>query len=108
VQQPDLSFVKLVLNTPKVQSKIWIPAQLIWRAWTDEILVYNVQSGNTHVLNPMAAQVLDSLQRHPGTVPQVSQKIAADSGVELDDELVSHVERLVADLDELGLVLPLS
>jgi hypothetical protein len=36
------------------------------------------------------------------------KKLPLIMGVELDDDLVAHVERLIANLDELGLVLSLS
>jgi PqqD family protein of HPr-rel-A system len=89
-------------------SKTWKAEQLLWRSWTDEHIVYNVSSGNTHVITPIAVKVLKFLQDIPSTRDQIAQHLVSENGIDLDDELVTYVERLVADLDKLGLVLPLS
>ena len=89
-------------------SRTWKAEQLLWRSWTDEYIIYNVSSGNTHTITPIAAKVLKYLIDIPRTRDQIAQYLASENGIDLDDELIIYVERLVADLDKLGLVLPLS
>ena len=89
-------------------SKSWKAEQLLWRSWANEHIVYNVSSGNTHTISAVAAKVLKLLEESPQTGDQITQYLASDSGLDSDDELAAHVARLVADLDELGLVLSIS
>ena len=86
----------------------WKAEQLLWRSWADENIVYNVSSGSTHTISPIAAKVLKLLEDNPQTGEQITQYLASDCGLDSDDELAAHVARLIADLDELGLVLPIS
>jgi PqqD family protein of HPr-rel-A system len=86
----------------------WKAEQLLWRSWADENIVYNVSSGNTHTISPIAAKVLRRLEDSPHTTHQIAQYLTSESDLDLDDELIAHVERVIEDLDELGLVLPIS
>ncbi len=83
---------------------LWQSTKLIWKSWGDEVLVFNVASGNTHLLSPMAAQVLKSLEKLPLTTSQVAQKLALSANLSVDEEISQQVENLILNLDELGLV----
>jgi len=76
--------------------------------WADEPVVYNVVSGNTHVISPVAAKILRQLEQQPSSAAQLAVTIASEFDVDSDQEVVEHVIRLVSDLDELGLVKPLT
>jgi PqqD family protein of HPr-rel-A system len=88
------------------RSVCWGTYTLLWKRWDDEPIAYNVESGNTHLLNPLAAKILRQLQQHPSTLSRVSHHVAAEVEVDSDEELIEHVERLISNLDELGLVKP--
>jgi PqqD family protein of HPr-rel-A system len=84
----------------------WSTESLFWRRWADEPIVYNLASGNTHVISPIAAKILRQLEQQPSTASQLAENIASEFNVESDQEVVEQVERLITDLDELGLVKP--
>lgn len=84
----------------------WLSRSLLWKQWADESVVYNIESGNTHLINPIAARILRRLEQQPSTVLQLAEYLAAEVNVDADDEVVQHVQRLISDLDELGLVKP--
>jgi PqqD family protein of HPr-rel-A system len=82
----------------------WSTESLLWRQWIDETIVYNPASGNTHVIGPVATKILRRLEQQPSTASQLAESIASEFDVESDQEVVEHVERLVSNLEELGLV----
>ncbi len=89
------------------RSLCWSTESLLWRQWIiDETVVYNVASGNMHVIGPVAAKILRRLEQQPSTASQLAENIASKYDVESDQEVVEHVERLVSNLEELGLVKP--
>lgn len=89
-------------------STYWKSSPFSWRAWGDEFVVFNRLSGSTHLLTAKAAKVLFLLEQRPGSALDLSNQLAADAGIETDSELLGHVESLLAELDELGLVEPVS
>lgn len=70
--------------------------------------MFHIASGNTHVINPLAAHILRALADQPAAPQELSQRIAAEAQLEDDDELLQSVEKLLANLDELGLIEPIS
>ena len=95
------------LQTSARQS--WKPASaLCWKQWHDGTLVFNALSGNTHLLNPTAAMVLRALEQRPANAVELAEQLASQIGVEADEELATQVETLLSNLDELGLIEPIS
>jgi len=88
------------------RSTCWSTESLLWKQWADVPIVYNVISGNTHVISPVAAKILRQLEQQPSTAAQLALTIASEFDVDSDQEVVELVVRLVSDLDELGLVKP--
>lgn len=85
-------------------STLWVAQALLWNQWDDEPVVYNIISGNTHLITPAAAKVLRRLEQQPSTASQLAESIASEFNVDSDQEVVEYIERLISDLDELGLV----
>ncbi len=82
-------------------------AELHWRSWDEqEHLVYHAQSGDTHYLNPVAAEVLRYLQGSSATADELTRQLAGTIGVEADNALLDQIEQLLGQLDELGLIEP--
>ena len=87
--------------------RVPLDAELHWRCWDpDEHIVYHAQSGDTHCLNPVAAEVLRYLQAHCATADELSGQLAGTVGETADNELLSRIEQLLQQLDELGLIEP--
>ncbi len=92
------------MSTPSTKS--WSSCQLIRKAWGDEILVFNTASGNTHLVNRLAAKVLEFIDAGAITSIAIADRLAAEAGVSPDKELIESVESVLASLDDLGLVQP--
>jgi PqqD family protein of HPr-rel-A system len=79
-----------------------------WRHWDDEFVLYHEQSGDTHLLNPLAARALEFLNRTPLSADDLAGRLAA--AFELDAvpklDLASAVTQLLARFSDLGLIEP--
>jgi len=78
----------------------------MWKSWADEVVVYNIVSGNSHLLSPTAVKVLKLLESRPLGISEISEQLALSENVGLDEEITVQVEKLLSSLDELGLVEP--
>lgn len=81
-------------------------ATLLWRQWGDEYVVFNPASGDTHVLNEVAAQALQRLEQSPADTRDLTAHIRAAIHIDPDDQLLRHMEGLIDQFDELGLTEP--
>jgi len=79
---------------------------LLVRGWDDESVVYNVSSGDTHLLNAAATAVLRCLQDAPGDSADLAALVATVLSIEVDHSLVASVERILQDFSLLGIVKP--
>ena len=86
--------------------RAWKAVELKWKNWQDGVVVFNLLSGNTHVLNPTAARVLNVLNNAPMSGEELASKLASDNGIDFDKDLVERVQGLLANLDDLGLIEP--
>jgi PqqD family protein of HPr-rel-A system len=84
----------------------WKTTKLAWKSWDDEVVVFNFASGDTHLLNPVAARALRILEQKPLTAREVSQQLASSDTLPADEQLIEHVENLLSRLDEMGLIEP--
>jgi PqqD family protein of HPr-rel-A system len=78
----------------------------LWKTWGEESIVFNESSGNTHLLNPTAAKILSMVQSQPSSAQEVSLKIASESGLAADEEILQRVNVVLETLDSLGLIEP--
>lgn len=79
-------------------------ARLYWQSWEGEHIVYNSASGDTHLLDPVAAQVLQTLQREPMELATLMREVADTLDIDLDDELLAYMEAALSELGKLELV----
>ncbi len=77
---------------------------LLWRQWDDEYVVFNPSSGDTHVLNLVAAQALKFLERAEADATDLAEHVGATLNLNADDGLLQHMDQLIDQFDELGLV----
>jgi len=73
----------------------------------DMYVVYNCGSGHTHVLNPIAALVVQELTERNLETSELLQRIGAVLSVETTEEFNNELHQTLSDLDKLGLVEPL-
>lgn len=81
---------------------------LRWRTWGDECIVYHCQSGDTHLLNTIAAEALKLLQQSPASADELTKLVASSLDLEANKALLQHMEKLLATFDELGLIGPVN
>ena len=89
-------------------SVVWQAARLLTKSWEDGVVVYNLDSGNTHLLNPTAGEVLKYLLQSPAAASTIANRLAAENNLEADAELNYNIDRLLGYLDSLGLIEPLT
>jgi PqqD family protein of HPr-rel-A system len=79
---------------------------LAWRVWDDEFLVYNTASGQTHHLNLLAGEVLRSIEVEPAQTCELVRRLANQFEIAEDSPPLQMIDRLIHELDELGLIAP--
>lgn len=80
------------------------PEALHFRAWGGDFVVYDSLSGSTHLLGLLAAHALLKLQETPANSGVLASSLAALMQTEMDDEFVSQIDQLLADLGRLALI----
>ena len=83
-----------------------VPGQsLAFREWDGEAVLYNDLSGNTHLLDGAAIEVLQALRQRPADAATLATGLAVrfDAGA---DELSAMIEDMLAGLAGLDLVEP--
>lgn len=77
------------------------------RAWDDKHVVYNPLSGNTHILDIVTGEVLETIARAPARARDLRQRLAdLLERPSTDGEIAPHVAAIVETLDALGLIEP--
>ena len=78
---------------------------LCWSSWdADEHVLYDVASGDTHLLNGIAAAAVRHLGQEPLSGEELVERLCCTHGVEPTLEFTREIERLLDRLDQLGLV----
>jgi PqqD family protein of HPr-rel-A system len=100
----------LVRRVPDDSTRWTVPDAnaLVWRTWDDEFLVYNTASGQTHHLNLLAGEALRSLEAKAADRCELVRRLADQFGIAEDSSPLQMIERLIGELDELGLIAPLT
>lgn len=76
----------------------------LFRAWDDEVVVYDALSGDTHIIDATAARILQALQQAPSDVPTLAQLLAMQLQCEPGEELNHDIESVLSDMAALSLV----
>ncbi|HVC11498.1 MAG TPA: HPr-rel-A system PqqD family peptide chaperone [Burkholderiales bacterium] len=82
------------------------PDDLIWRELDGELVVRNARTGNTHLLEPLAAEVLRALTEAQAglTVADLVARLRDDAATE--DEWSGAIEAVLTEFERLGLAEP--
>jgi PqqD family protein of HPr-rel-A system len=81
-----------------------VPGQLLaCREWDGEAVLYNDLSGNTHLLDGAAIDVLQALRAAPLDAAALAGRLAERFGA-TPDELGAEIEDMLAELARLDLV----
>ena len=74
------------------------------RGWDDEYVVYDCTTGDTHQLNWLAADVLNTLQQHPVTHAALVQELLASDPTLDPQAVVTEVTSVLAQFHQLELI----
>ena len=69
-------------------------------------MVYHHGSADTHKLSEVGVAALRALQKQPLTTQELANQVGDCLDLEVDDELLRYMEKLIVRLDELGLIEP--
>ena len=84
--------------------KVALAADLRWRFWDGQFVVYSPASGDTHLLNPVAGETLLCLQQAPGDLAEVTRRVAARLKLDPDDQLPERLQGFLVELENFGLI----
>lgn len=76
------------------------------RHWDGDCVAYNPLSGDTHILDVVAGEVLRMIMERPTAGRVLSSRVAAFLEVPDDANTAASVGRILQRLDELGLIEP--
>ena len=81
-------------------------APLLWREWGAESVVFNPDSGDTHLLDPLAAEALRRLESAPANVSVLIEHLTRVSNSSAASDLPETVEQMRRAFDDVGLIEP--
>lgn len=77
---------------------------LYFHSWDNECVVYNSLSGDTHLLNLTASQILLKLQQSPTEATTLAKLVPPTDQSESHAEHELQIEHLLAELNALNLI----
>jgi PqqD family protein of HPr-rel-A system len=83
------------------------PAELAWRCWDDDYIVFHSWSGMTHYLDATAGMVFELLLDHPATVRGLATALAGLADTPVTDRLDALVQQVLRRFGEVGLAEPI-
>lgn len=78
--------------------------RLRWQSWGDEYVVYHSGSGDTHLLDPIAAEVLKNLECASANTSELLDRISISLDIKADGDLAAMLEQLLSEFYKLGLI----
>lgn len=79
---------------------------LLCRAWEDGLVVYRTQSGDTHLLDPATAAVLDAVCAGIGTPRAIAGHLTAEAPDVAPDRMDAWLAGVIERLRRLSLIVP--
>ena len=79
-------------------------AKLSIQIWGDTAVIYYSLSGQTHLLNALAYEVLLLLQASPETISTLISKLGVIFEVEDKADLTIQIQKLTSEFENLGLI----
>jgi PqqD family protein of HPr-rel-A system len=82
------------------------PGEFRWVQWDDEWVLYHGASGDTHLLDALAVEVLEALQRAPATAAGLVEDLSQAGDEETRRRLAPYIDSLLATLARRGVIEP--
>ena len=80
------------------------PAGFVWETLGAEQFLFNPLSGQTHILNPLGALVLEALSKQSLNTPQLLDLLEEQQSGADQQTLSQHLSNHLKQLEELGLI----
>jgi PqqD family protein of HPr-rel-A system len=74
------------------------------RNWDDVSVHYDAQTGDTHLIDPFATELLRRLEAGPKTSDELAAALAADFDFAAEDDIPALTATALAKLRELGMI----
>lgn len=74
------------------------------RNWGNETVVYDPPSGDTHLLDPVAAAILDRLRTSDASATAIAESLLAEFNADSEEDVLAAVQAALAKLRDIGLV----
>ncbi len=88
----------MVKTSARIRIQLCTQSSFIWASWGDEFVVFDEASGQTHLLDPVKAFVLDTLMNGPldlaSLTPLLTDALVVPSEVNLQDVIAAALEQL--------------
>jgi len=78
--------------------------KLLWHTWDDESVVYHTGSGDTHLLDSVAAFVLKTLEKKTLNIFEIIETLSQDSDLVTDENFHEFISQLISKFNRLGLI----
>ena len=82
----------------------WRTIQFESITWPDGAVIYNPESGETHLLSTSAAHILYQLRTAPADAVEIARQLTEPVGIQVEPDLLQRVETLLCQLEALDLV----
>jgi PqqD family protein of HPr-rel-A system len=90
--------------TPALSSDHVMQPTVQIRCWGELCVAYSVHSGDSHLISPLAAQVLLAAQEGGSDLDAMAESIAEKLGISPCGEFLSHLHTVQAELQGKGLL----
>lgn len=74
------------------------------RNWEDECVVYTIDSGETHLLNAIAARILATLERESAAFAALLGEVQEQMGGPENTQAVTSLREVLDSLSKLGII----
>ncbi|WP_394789424.1 HPr-rel-A system PqqD family peptide chaperone [Rhodoferax sp.] len=82
------------------------PDQIVWRDFDDEFVIFNQQTGSTHLLSGMGAAMLQALLDTPDglSLADLQTQLTIDAESSVDSDLIAEsLQSVLSSFEALGL-----
>jgi len=83
-------------------------ARFLCRSWDDEAVVYDTLTGDTHLLEPLAAELMTHLRQGEHTLQDTAQHLSDCFFFPVEDDILDIVESTLKRLESIGIAVAVS
>jgi PqqD family protein of HPr-rel-A system len=83
-------------------------ARFLYRGWENEAVAYDTLTGDTHLLEPLAAELLLHLDRGEQTLQSLAQHLSGCFSFPAEDDILAITESTLKRLESIGIAVAVS